>query len=34
MLPAHYVIWTDVPMHIVGRQTALLAESLLQTFAE
>jgi dephospho-CoA kinase len=34
VLSAHYVIWTDVPMHIVGRQTALLAESLLQTFAE
>jgi dephospho-CoA kinase len=34
MLPAHYVIWTDVPMHIVGRQTALLAESLLHAFAE
>ena len=31
---AHFVIWTDVPIHIVGRQTALLAESLLHTFAE
>lgn len=31
---AHHVIWTDVRMNIVGSQTALLAESLLQTFAE
>ena len=33
ILGAHHVIWTDVPKHIVGRQTALLAKSLLNTFA-
>jgi dephospho-CoA kinase len=31
---AHFVIWTDVPIHIVGRQTALLADSLLHAFAK
>ncbi|MEY5014714.1 MAG: Dephospho-CoA kinase [Verrucomicrobiota bacterium] len=34
VISAHFVIWTDVPIHIVGRQTALLADSLLHTFAK